>query len=330
MELFEDKVVVELIKELKKDLRERGIEDRGLPRFIFICGEQILDNSGNLISEEILETNDNVRYFIMKNFDKQVYKGEYGKEIHPAQYVISEYLYSKDSPLDILTFEEVLAEISEYIIIIAESPGTFCELGAFAMHDAFVNKIIVINEDNEEYKSSFISLGPIKKIETQNEKNVILYGSKSLLKNSLELKDMIRTIASKEVRYTPNLNPQEISLKNLIYELLNLIELFEPITAYELESVYKKIRDITNYTIINKDKHKMYSFKKVIQLMTNMKIISCTKGYCRVNKDISCSNTMFIMNRKKMNDFRTKYLCRVYKCEPERMNTTNESIRANE
>ncbi len=319
MGLLNDKGVLALITELKKEIRTRGIEDKGLPRFIFICGEQILDDSGKLISEETLENQNNVRYFIMKNFGKHIYTGEYGKESHPAQCVISEYLYSTDKAIDILTFEEVLAEISEYIIIITESPGTFCELGAFALHDSFVDKVIVINEDNPKFKSSFISLGPIKKIENQNEKNVILYSSKYALKSSLELNDMIKQIATKEVRFTPNLDSQAINLKNLIYELLNLTELFEPVTPYELEVLYKQIRDITNYTIANKDKHKIFSFKRVINLMIEMKIISYSNGYCRVNKDVTCANTMFTMNRKKFNDFRTRYLCRVYKCEPERM-----------
>lgn len=319
MGLLNDKGVLALITELKKEIRTRGIEDKGLPRFIFICGEQILDDSGKLISEETLENQNNVRYFIMKNFGKHIYTGEYGKESHPAQCVISEYLYSTDKAIDILTFEEVLAEISEYIIIITESPGTFCELGAFALHDSFVDKVIVINEDNPKFKSSFISLGPIKKIENQNEKNVILYSSKYALKSSLELNDMIKQIATKEVRFTPNLDSQAINLKNLIYELLNLTELFEPVTPYELEVLYKQIRDITNYTIANKDKHKIFSFKRVINLMIEMKIISYSNGYCRVNKDVTCANTMFTMNRKKFDDFRTRYLCRVYKCEPERM-----------
>ena len=319
MELLKDKGVLALIDELKKEIRTRGIEDKGLPRFIFICGEQILDDYGKLVSEATLESQNNVRYFIMKNFGKHIYVGEYGKESHPAQCIISEYLYSTDKAIDILTFEEVLAEISEYIIIITESPGTFCELGAFALHDSFVDKVIVINEDNPKFKSSFISLGPIKKIENQNERNVILYSSKSALKSSLELNDMIKEISTKEVRFTPNLDSGAINLKNLIYELLNLTELFEPVTPYELEVLYKQIRNIENYTITNKDKHKIFSFKRVINLMIEMKIISYANGYCRVNKDVTCANTMFTMSRKKFNDFRTRYLCRVYKCEPERM-----------
>ena len=232
MELLKDKGVLELTKELTKELRTRSIEDKEIPRFIFVCGEQILDDKGNLIDTDILESQNNIRYLIMNNFLKHKNCGEYGKESHPARCVISEYLYSDEKAIDILTFEEVLAEISECIIIVSESPGTYCELGAFALNDSFAGKTIVINEDNPNYKNSFITKGPIKKIENQHEENVILYNGKGTLRNSLELNDMIRRISSKEVKYTPNLNAQELNLKNLIYELLNLTELFEPVTAY--------------------------------------------------------------------------------------------------
>ncbi|MGI6499270.1 MAG: retron St85 family effector protein [Anaerostipes sp.] len=319
MELFKDKGVLELTKKLTKKLRTRSNKVEEIPRFIFVCGEQILDDKGNLIDTDILESQNNIRYLIMNNFLKHKNCGKYGKESYPVQCVISEYLYSDEKAIDILTFEEVLAEISECIIIVSESPGTYCELGAFALNDSFAGKTIVINEDNPKYKNSFITKGPIKKIENQHEENVILYTGKGTLRNSLELNDMIRRISSKEVKYTPNLNAQELNLKNLIYELLNLTELFEPVTAYELEILYKGIREISNYTICNKDKHKIVSFKRVIRLMEEMKIIKCHNGYLYINKDITCYNTMFTIDRTYLNAFRMKYLCRVYKCEPERI-----------
>ena len=316
---MKDKGVLELIEELKKKLRLRSIEDETIPRFVFVCGEQILDENGNLIDEAILEVQNNIRYLIMKKFIKYKQCEEYEKVSHPAQCIISEYLYTDDKEIDILTFEEVLAEISECIIIIVESPGTYCELGAFALNEVFPDKTIVVNEDNPQYKKSFITKGPIKKIENKHEENIILHNGKGTLKNSLELDDMILKISSKRVKYIPNLNAQELSLKNLIYELLNLTELFEPVTAYELETLYKEIRGITNYTISKKEKHKIVSFKRVILLMEEMKIIIRNNGFLHINKDITCYNAMFTINRKYLNTFRIRYLCRVYKCEPERI-----------
>lgn len=321
MELLRDKSVLNLIEELRGKLRRKGIEDKTIPRFVFICGEQILDDEGKLIDKNILEEKNNIRYFIMKSFSKQKHIGEYDKESYPVKCVISEYLYSEDRWDDILTFEEVLAEISEYIIIITESPGTYCELGAFAFNDSFANKTIVINEDNPEYKNSFITKGPIRKIETQHEENIILYTGKANLKSSLQLNDLITKISTKQVKYTPNLDPQKLGLKNLIYELLNIIELFQPINTYEIESLYKEIKKISYYTISNRDKHKIRSFKLVIELMEKMKVIKNINGFYHLNEGITCYNAMFAINRKYLNAFRTKYLCRVYKCEPDRMRT---------
>ena len=321
MGLLQDRRVLDLIEELSGKLRRKSIEEKTIPRFVFVCGEQILDDEGKLIDKDILEEKNNIRYFIMKSFSKQKHKGEYDKESYPVQCVISEYLYSENSWVDILTFEEVLAEISEYIIIITESPGTYCELGAFALNDSFANKTIVINEDNLEYKNSFITKGPIRKIETQHEENIILYNGKANLKSSLQLNDLITKISTKQVKYTPNLDPEKLGLKNLIYELLNIIELFQPISAYEIEVLYKKIKKISNYTIYNRDKHKIRSFKLVIELMKKMKLIKNINGFYHLNEGITCHNAMFAINRKYLNAFRTKYLCRVYKCEPDRMRT---------
>ncbi len=319
MELFNDKKVIELIQELKRALRTRGLENEELPKFVFICGERILDDNGHLIPSAILEKENNIRFLAMNKLSKHIRNGIYGKKSNNVQCIISEYLYKSDKPIDILTFEEVLAEISEYIIIIVESPGTYCELGAFALHDAFASKTIVINEDNPKYKNSFITLGPIKKIEKKNENNIILHNGKSTLKTSLQFNDMIKNIANQKVKFMPNINSEEIKLKNLIYEFLNIIELLEPITPYELEMIYKEIREIETYTILNKDKHKIISLKKVINLMEDMKIIHKINGYYFVDRDITSYNAMFKLERKEFNVFRTEYMCRVYRREPERM-----------
>ena len=319
-----------MIEDLKTHLRERSFESEKLFRFVFICGEQILNNDGKIIDSCILEKKNNIRHFIMKKFSKYEVSSDYDKNSKVVQSVISELLYSVDKETDILTFEELLAELSEVIIIVSESAGTYCELGAFALNDLFSKKIIVINEDKPEYKRSFITLGPIKKIESKNANNIILYKNKESLKNSIQLDDTISNIANQKVKYTPNINSQNINLKNLIYELFNILEFFEPITQYELQKLYMQIKDISNYTISNKSKHKIYSIIKVVQLMIDMKLINMKSEYLCANKEFTAYNTMFTIDRKYLNSFRTKYLCRVYKYAPERMEPINGFVRTNE
>ena len=73
-------------------------------------------------------------------------------------------MYVQDLSEDIFSFEKMLAEISDRIIIIAESPGTFCELGAFVMDEKCREKTTVINEDNEAYKRFVYYEGTDKKV----------------------------------------------------------------------------------------------------------------------------------------------------------------------
>lgn len=56
----------------------------------------------------------------------------YGTQNEAVLCIIAEKLYVQDLSEDIFSFEKMLAEISDRIIIVAESPGEhFCELGAF-------------------------------------------------------------------------------------------------------------------------------------------------------------------------------------------------------
>lgn len=50
------------------------------------------------------------------------------------------------------------------LIIIVESVGTFCELGAFSFSKDLVDKLYIINDEQHREDKSFINRGPIRKI----------------------------------------------------------------------------------------------------------------------------------------------------------------------
>ena len=61
--------------------------------------------------------------------------------------VLSERLWEEsfNSNIDLLTFEEFLAEISDVIVLFCESPGSYCELGAFAYaNKLFSDKLVIV------------------------------------------------------------------------------------------------------------------------------------------------------------------------------------------
>lgn len=59
-----------------------------------------------------------------------------------------------------LDVEHDITEIADKVVIILESPGSFCELGAFA-HTKLRGKLIVVNDQNFQKERSFINTGPI-------------------------------------------------------------------------------------------------------------------------------------------------------------------------
>lgn len=91
-------------------------------------------------------------------------------------------LYSEDVfPLfrkpnvDLLSLEEVLADISTAILIIVESMGSACELGAFSYLDKSVDKLWVVNDKIHMYDKSFIQTGPLQKIKDKAGEDHVFY-----------------------------------------------------------------------------------------------------------------------------------------------------------
>jgi len=69
---------------------------------------------------------------------------------------------------DLLSFEEELSQLASVTVIILESPGAIAELGAFCVNEKISkNLVIVLSEDHHESKS-FITLGPLRKIDTES------------------------------------------------------------------------------------------------------------------------------------------------------------------
>lgn len=315
--IWEDKKIVEIIKFLKNNKRTVQFQNDVVPKFVFICGKQILDDNGNIFSEEQLK--DNIRYYILNSLDKKIKNIDYGKEIKLVSGVVSEKLYQQDWAENILSFEELLAEISEYIVIVVESEGTYCELGAFVMNDNFMKKTIIINSDNPAYAKSFITRGPIKKVKDKNPERVILHNGIERIRNSTEFNEKLHKLASGSVPIKPNKNSEELSLKYLIYEFANIVELFQPLEEYEIQKIYKNIFDIEKYDIKNRNKNKIRTFKQVIELMENMELICKRNGMCYLNEDNTFFNVISSINRKKFNELRIEYLSRIYKLQPGRM-----------
>ena len=65
------------------------------------------------------------------------------------------------APLDVAEFEDLIADVSDSVLIFPESPGSIAEIAYFCRSDSICTKILVVGNSKLQAKDSFINLGPI-------------------------------------------------------------------------------------------------------------------------------------------------------------------------
>jgi len=80
----------------------------------------------------------------------------------------STYFHTPPLPLNLSTFESLIAEISDCVIIFPESTGSFIEVGLFSGVKPIRSKTLIINDFDHHAKDSFANLGPIKTIDSRS------------------------------------------------------------------------------------------------------------------------------------------------------------------
>lgn len=84
-------------------------------------------------------------------------------------------LYRDTSYEDLISFEEDIARVASLVFIIAESPGSLAELGAFSMNATISENLRIIVQSQYAEAESFIRYGPVQKIRNGNDANVAFY-----------------------------------------------------------------------------------------------------------------------------------------------------------
>ncbi len=77
---------------------------------------------------------------------------------------------------DLLTFERDACHLARAIVLFPESPGSLAELGALAVDDSIVNRLLVVVQRKylkADARESFLSLGPLKRVEALKNRCVI-------------------------------------------------------------------------------------------------------------------------------------------------------------
>ncbi len=233
----------ELIESMKAHLENEKFKFITCPKFVFLCGKAY---SPDLY----FETNRGIVDKYFRSMSKDVY------------IVLSERLWEEsfNSNIDLLTFEEFLAEVSDTIVLFVESAGSFCELGAFAYAEkVFSDKLIIVVDEKYKHDKSFIITGPVAKAEKDGAKVVYapLEGTGLLSSNSLRelLYQIVRDFGNKSAKINKrqiNRDAGKVSLNSFILELLELVRILQPISRSDLITIYKQVKGFPAFKFIKK------------------------------------------------------------------------------
>ena len=289
-----------LLNELKSYHKKVSYINSGsnLPKFVFLCGKDINIKSGG-------------NRGIVNNF--------YKKNREDIICVYSEELCKifKIDTMDLLSFEEILAELSDSIILFLESYGTVCELGAFAMKENLLNKLLVFNGQEHFGEKTFINDGPIRKLKSRREGSVIYADLNAFLSN-VKSYESLNSFVPKTKKLKMNLDEKNIKLNSFLMELLELITILGPISRKDLIYIYKFIKEFKNYSFSGAHDNKtikIVQLKQLVQLLINLKLVEQTidEDLVVTNKLFDFKNIMLTMSPYQFNTIRSKFLCRKYR-----------------
>jgi hypothetical protein len=149
-----------------------------------------------------------------------------------------------------LGMENQLGEFSNVIIIIAESPGTFAEIGAFANVSNLREKLLIIVDRKFESEDSFLNTGPLRWIKKDSNFEGVLYVDFDHFITCCEL--VIQSIEKgMKKRKKKNdiydfITSKDFDDISLIYLLSDVITIFGPCNRSDIVHVLKKI-GVLNY-----------------------------------------------------------------------------------
>lgn len=301
--IYSDKMIKSMKSHLDNDVNKYIT----YPKFVFLCGAAYSEN-------EYEETNRGIIDRYLKSKTKNIF------------IVLSEKLWedSFDSNIDLLTFEEFLAEVSDAIILFVESPGSFCELGAFAYAEKlFSDKLIIVIDERHKKDKSFIITGPTAKAQKDGAKIIYAPLNGTGLLSSAELRttidELYKEFASKSSQNNkrhPNKDGGSISINTFILELLELIKIVQPINRKDLIDIYKEIKGFSYFKFVKKNGtnfHNEIKYDYIIKLLVTVGLIELDDNMISTDLHQKSQALMFNYPKKIENQERNKLICRKYR-----------------
>ncbi|CAN5896463.1 hypothetical protein BH24GEM1_BH24GEM1_01900 [soil metagenome] len=138
-----------------------------------------------------------------------------------------------------LEMEGELASLADAVIVIVESPGTFAELGAFALTDSLRVKLLPILEISFRGQKSFLESGPVRWIDRSSHFRPSIWTClESILEAAGEIEERLARIAKPRPAEITDLSA---SPQHLVFFLADLVSVFGPCPKSQIDRLAEAI-----------------------------------------------------------------------------------------
>ena len=123
---------------------------------------------------------------------------------------------------DLHSFEKHIAELSSVVFLVAESPGSYAELGAFVNSPSILRKMFVVTNTATDDDNSYISLGPLSFLKNISSDKVRTYpwtskfetGQRPTAKES-DLLSIVHHIIDELLKFEKKISGEQIFEKDI-------------------------------------------------------------------------------------------------------------------
>lgn len=142
-------------------------------------------------------------------------------------------LIASDPGLGALKMESDLAALSDMVIIIVESAGTFAELGAFSHVEDLRRKLLAIVDAKYQHDKSFVNTGPIHWIDAESRFSPTIWVKlDSILLCATEIAERVKKIPRPKSAAADDLAS---SRKLLLFFICDLVAIIAPATLETIQ-----------------------------------------------------------------------------------------------
>ncbi len=161
---------------------------------------------------------------------------------------------------DLISFEEDIARIASVVLVIAESPGSLAELGAFTANDTIRNALRVVIQNQHEVAESFVRYGPIERIKKAKRANLAVYpwrnhanGTLNIQSTKPHYKEIIKFLDEHVNSVPTSTTFSKLGEARVFYTIYWIIHLCLAVSITQLRSYVQLIApDVTDEAIKNK------------------------------------------------------------------------------